>query len=169
MTDSEGRFMATIGTGRYFLKISKPGFTTQQTDTTVINSADDILNLEISLTPEIEMISMEALKKINILNALKRILEAINPYLLAMGTGLSLISTLLVPNSINATTLAIYVFMDLLKIYFTFRFIKPFGTVRNSKDNSVIPLAVVRIFSEDKNRLLASKWVKLNESFFENT
>lgn len=157
ITDGEGAFSAVIGSGRYFLKISKRGFETVETEPVEISSQNDVINMDIALSPTVEILSFKALRKISILNAIRRFLDAINPYLLILGTVLSIISATLMPNGLNLTVLVLYIILDAMKIWFAFHLVKPFGTVRSGKNNSPLPLAVVRIFNEDQNRLLATK------------
>lgn len=165
ITDDEGRFGALVGPGKYYVKVSKKGFQTYQSEIIEITSSEQILNLEISLSPIIEEWNVEILKKISILNALKRFIELINPYLLAFGTIISAISVIILPNGLNYATFFIYIILDSLKIYFAVHLLKPFGKVVDETTNETLALTVVRIFEEDKNWLLATKVTDENGRF----
>ncbi len=157
VTDNEGRFGALVGPGKYYIKVFKKGFQTFQGDIIEISSPDQILNFELYLSPIVEEWNLEFLKKINVLNALKRFIELINPYLLALGTIISAISVVILPNQLNYGVFFIYIILDLLKIYFAVHLLKPFGKVIDETTNDPLPLTIVRIFEENKNWLLATK------------
>jgi hypothetical protein len=157
ITDDEGRFGALVGPGTYYLKIAANGYQGYQSEAVTISSPEQILNLELSLSPIVEEWGLEFVKKINVLNALKRFVELINPYLLALGTLISVISLIIVPNGLNYATFFIYLALDGLKIYFTVHLLKPFGNVINETSSDPLPLTVVRVFDEEKNWLLATK------------
>jgi hypothetical protein len=76
---------------------------------------------------------------------------------LAIGTLLSIISVVIVPNTLNYIAFAVYIFLDTLKIYFAFHLMKPFGKVMDETTKDPLPLAVVRVFDQEKNWLLATK------------
>jgi hypothetical protein len=157
ITDEEGRFGTLIDPGTYYIKISKKGYQEFQSDTITVTSPDQILNLEFYLTPLQEEWTLEYVRKINIVNYIKRFIELINPYLLALGTLLSFVSLVIVPNTLNTVTFVIYLTLDFLKIYFALRLLKPLGTIVDEATNASLALTVIRIFDEEKNWLLATK------------
>lgn len=157
ITDAEGRFVTIIGAGKYYLNISARGFESQEVKIIEIESPDQIVNLEIPLSPTEKELSLKALKKINILNIIKKILNAIIPYLLVIGTFISIIAATIMPTVLNYGLLYLYIFLDVLKIYFTFHLLRPFGTAKEKNTGMPISLAVVRIFDAKKNCLLATK------------
>ena len=157
ITDGEGRFGTLVGPGKYYVKVFKKGFQTYQSDIIEITSSEQSLNLEIYLSPVIEEWSVEILKHVNILNALKRFIEFINPYLLAFGTMISALSAVILPNNLNYAVFLIYIILDSLKIYFATHLLKPFGKVTDETANEPLPLTIVRIFDAEKNFLLATK------------
>lgn len=156
ITDADGRFSAIVTPGKYYLKISRSGFAIAETSVLTVTSPDQILNLEIYLNPTLEIFNSQYIKKIDLWDRLKRILDAINPYLLAFGTLVGIINVVIVPNAINYAGLLIYIILDTIKIYLSFNFIKPFGKVMDQVGRPV-PLSVVRIFEEEKNLLLSTK------------
>ncbi len=157
ITDDEGRFGALAGPGKYYIKVSKKGFQIFQSDVIEISSPDQILNFELYLSPIAEEWNLATLKKINFLNILKRFIELINPYLLALGTIFSIISAVILPSGFNYGVFYVYIILDLLKIYFAAHLLKPLGKVIDETTNEPLPLTVVRIFEEKKNWLLATK------------
>ena len=156
ITDQEGRFGAVVGPGNYFLNVSKRGFENLETKPVQIDSSNQILNLELHLSPA-QNFNLAYLKRINLLNFLKHLLELLNPYLLILGTAISLIVAVIVPNGFNYATLGVYALLDFLKIYFKFRLLRSFGVVKDSYTEKPVPLAVVRIFDEEKQWLLSTK------------
>ena len=157
ITDAEGRFNAFITPGKYYILVSRKGYEPYQAGGINISSPDQILALEIYLSPAEEQWSVEYIKRINVWNAVKRFMELINPYLLVFGTLVSVISAVIVPNALNYVTLGLYILFDILKIYFAAHLIKPFGRIIDEMTNEPLSLAVVRIFEENKNWLLATK------------
>jgi hypothetical protein len=157
LTDEEGRFGALVAPGKYYLKVSKKGFETKESDLIEITSPKQILNIEITLLPSEAEFSLSYIKKINFLNTLKRFVDFINPYLLAAGTIISFIILVIMPNALNYAVFFIYLGLDILKIYLSRALLKPFGRVINQATAEPLPLAVVRIFEEEKNWLLATK------------
>ena len=157
ITDEEGRFGTLIDPGIYYIKVSKKGYQDFQSDPITITSSDQTLNLELYLSPLHEEWTLEYVRKINVVNFVKRFIELINPYLLALGTLLSAVSLIIVPSTLNTVTFVIYIALDILKIYFAMRLIKPLGTIIDENTNAPLALAVIRIFDQEKNWLLATK------------
>ncbi|MDO8429855.1 MAG: carboxypeptidase-like regulatory domain-containing protein [bacterium] len=156
-TDEEGRFNALTVPGTYYLKISKDGYQEFQTENIIISSSDQVISLELALVPLGEEFTLAYLRRINFLSLLKRFIDLINPYLLALGTFISLISLAIVPSAFNYLLVFIYLILDFLKIYLYFHLIKPFGEVKDIQSSAPLTLAVVRVFDADKNWLLATK------------
>ena len=157
LTDEEGRFGTLMAPGKYYLKISKKGFETKKSEVIEITQSSQVLDLEITLSPHEAEFSLEHIKRINFLNALKRFINAINPFLLFIGTVVSILILVIAPTITNYFIFFVYIAFDLLKVYFTFHLIKPFGKVLNQVTGEVLSLAVVRIFDEENNWLLATK------------
>ncbi len=165
LTDNDGRFSAVMTPGRYYIKASKNGFETQEIGSITVNAADTILDLEITLSPVSGEIKASYIKHLNLIHAIKKFLDTINPYLLILGTLISLGAVLLIPTTINYLGFIIYLCLDVLKIYFAKSYIKPFGLVTSTENQTPIPLAVVRIFDNEKQFLLSTK-VTDNEGHF---
>jgi len=157
ITDADGRFAAIIRAGNYYLNVYAKGFEPQEAKIIKIESPEQTLNLEISLFPAEKELSLETLKKLSVLNIVKKILDAINPYLLAFGTFVSIITVIIVPSALNYGLLYLYILLDALKIYFSIRLLKPFGSVKDKKTGAPVSLAIVRIFDADNNHLLTTK------------
>lgn len=157
LTDKEGRFGALVGPGKYFVRVSKNGFQDKETEVIEITSPKQVLNLEIIITLIQEAFGLEELKKINLFDVVKKFLDAINPVLLIIGTIISLIALIIVPSLLNYILFSIYILFDILKIYFAVHYIKPFGKVLDASTQTPLALAIVRVFNEEKNLLLATK------------
>jgi 5-hydroxyisourate hydrolase-like protein (transthyretin family) len=157
ITDAEGRFAAFMTPGKYFIKASKAGFETQETELITIASKDEILDLEIKLTPQTSEAALSYIKRLNFWSVIKNFLDLINPYLLFFGTLISLAAMIVIPNALNYIGFAIYIVLDILKIYFIRIYIKPFGRVMDAVNQAALPLAVVRIFESEKHLLLSTK------------
>ena len=157
LTDEEGRFGTLIAPGKYYLKVSKKGFETKKSEIIGITQANQVLDLEITLSPLEAEFSLENIRRINFFNALKRFINAINPFLLFIGTVVSILILVIVPTIPNYLIFFVYIVFDLLKVYFAFHLIKPFGKVLDQVTGETLSLAVVRIFDEENNWLLATK------------
>lgn len=116
-----------------------------------------------SLTPE--NVGLEYIANINIINAIRHFIEVANPYLLALGTVISLIILAILPTTTNYIGLAIYAALDISKIYLALHFIKPFGKTVDAATGMPLGLTVVRVIDEEKNLLLATKVTDANGIF----
>ncbi len=157
ITDAEGRFSAVVTPGKYFLKVSRVGFESEETNLINIDGNDQIINMELAMTPYAQNFSSRYIRRVNIFNAIKKFLDTINPYLLTIGTMISLGVTIIIPGILNYAGLAIYLTLDILKIYFAIHYIKPFGRVFDAITKKAATLAVVRVFDAKNNLLLGTK------------
>ncbi len=157
ITDAEGRFGSFVGAGKYFIKVSKDGFLDKETETITIEKEGQALDLEIIIAPIEQELSFAYLKKIGLLDVLKRLLDAVSPTLLVIGTLLSLIALVIIPSLLNYIVFTIYIALDVLKIYFIVYFVKPFGKVLDANTLQPLSLAIIRIFDLEKQLLLATK------------
>lgn len=157
LTDKEGRFGSVVGAGKYFVKVTKDGFFDQETAVLTIDKPDQVLNLEIIITPLDQEFSLTYIKRVSLLDLVKRLLDKLSPALLIFGTVLSLIALIILPTKFNYALFSIYILLDILKVYFMVHFVKPFGRVLDAASSAILPLAVVRIFDEEKHVLLSTK------------
>lgn len=155
ITDSEGRFEFLVNSGNYFLKVSGKGFTEKETDPIHIKSAEQVMNQEIFLVPDIKNIGPGTLLRINIFSLLFRFVDFLNPYLLALGTLLSAGAAYSIPNDSNYLILALYGFFDFVKLYLALSLVRPDGSVVD-EDKNPVKNAVVRIFDAQKNLLVTT-------------
>mgnify|MGYP001565548813 CR=1 FL=1 len=155
-TDNEGRFSAIVTPGKYFIKASRNGFETKETEIFSIRTPDQILGLEISLSSLEQTPSPKNIQRIKIVNLVRKILEAINPYLLVLGTAIGLAAVIIIPNILNYAGFAVYLILDILKTYFSLTFAKPYGTISDSAGKP-LALVVVRVFDDKKNILLSTR------------
>ncbi|MDP3999101.1 MAG: carboxypeptidase-like regulatory domain-containing protein [bacterium] len=157
LTDKDGRFGALVGAGKYYIKVAKDGFQDKQTETIEVASANQILNIEVPIILIQEISGLEQIKKANLFSIVKNFLDSINPVLLVLGTLMSLITLIILPTTLNYVIFTIYVAFDILKLYFTYHFIKPFGKVLDFASALPLSLAIIRVFDEEKNLLLQTK------------
>ena len=165
LTDKEGRFGSVMGEGKYFVKVTKDGFYEKETAVITIDKPDQVLNLEIIITPLDQEFNLDYIKRVNLLDLIKRLLDKLSPALLVIGTLLSLIALVILPTTFNYILFTVYVLLDILKIYFALHFVKPFGKVLDAFALTALPLAVVRIFDEEKHVLLSTKATDENGRF----
>lgn len=166
LTDAEGRFDALALPGKYYIVVSKKGYKTANSNVISIDSPTQILNLEISLAPQSDFFGLNHIKKINYLNSVKRILQAINPFILAIGTISSFAVLATLPTALNYFLFGLYLLLDTLNIYFSYHLKKPFGTVMDASSKDLLPLSVVRIFDDTKNWLLDTKVTDRSGRFY---
>ncbi len=157
LTNAEGRFFVAVPPGAYSIKITRRGFDPQQMVVIVVDETGQLLNLEIALLPTLENTSLGHMANLNIINAIRHFIEAINPYLLLLGTAVSLTILTILPTTINYIGLAIYIILDISRAYLALHLIKPFGRVRDAQTGTPLSLAVVRIIDEEKNLLLTTR------------
>ncbi len=164
ITDAEGRFMVQVPPGTYYLKVLRRGFTSYETPPLVLSAQTQLLNLEIPLESESTTQNNVYIAYARLWNKIKSFVDAINPYLLAFGTFVGIITVVILPTIFNYAVFTIYILLDALKIYLAFHLIKPFGTVR-AANNTSLPLAIVRIYEEKTNHLLTTKVTDENGRF----
>jgi hypothetical protein len=157
LTDVDGRFDALVLPGTYYVHVSKRGYAAFQSNTVKISSENQVLNIEISLSPSTELLSVNYLKNLHILQVARHVLRMITPLVLAVGTMTSFIVMLVLPTTFNYLMFGLYLLLDFLQVYFMFHMKKPFGTVVEASSQDPLPLSVVRIFDADKNWLLETK------------
>ncbi len=155
VTDQNGRFGALVIPGSYYIKLSKSGFETSQSEVVTISSYDQALNMELTITSAHD-VSAHSLRTTMLWLKVRHLLDAINPYILAAGTLVSLLSALITPSRLNLGLLVLYIVLDVLKIYFAVHLIRPFGRVLDASQKP-LGLSVVRIFENTKQILLATK------------
>ena len=156
VTDKDGRFGFLVSPGAYFIKITRAGFREKQTEVITIQDPSASITLKIPVLVETQ-ISEAKLKIINFWRSVARFIHAINPIILIFGTALSLFIAIITPNALNYVVLGIYAIMDLLKIIISARTIKSYGTIKDTRSNNALDLAIVRIYDAKSNWLLNTK------------
>jgi 5-hydroxyisourate hydrolase-like protein (transthyretin family) len=157
LTDDEGRFDALAVPGSYYVEVSKRGYQKFQSNAVKISSEDQVLNVEIALSPLTEALSAAYLGKIRITQVVKYFLRAATPFILAVGTITSLIVVVVLPTGLNYFIFFVYLALDVLQMYFAYHLKKPFGTVQDAVSGNPLPLSIVRIFDDKRNWLLETK------------
>lgn len=156
ITDSEGRFNSLVGLGKYFIRISKRGFQTVQSAPVAITSPKQTMNLEFELAPK-DVFKTSQINYFKLFDAIRRFINSINPLLLILGTIMSFVAYVIIPDTFNTAILSVYILLDILKIDFSFSLTKPFGKVIDENTQKPLDLVVVRIFDEKRNILLATQ------------
>ncbi len=164
ITDAEGRFEFLANSGVYFLKISKKGFVRSETDPIHIKSAEQVINKEIFLVPEIKSMGIGTIFRVNIFNLVLRFIDFLNPLLLMLGTLLSAGAVFSSPSWGNYFILGLYIFLDAIKIYLAILLVRPDGLVVDHAGNPV-KNSVIRIFNSQKNLLVTTAVSDKNGKF----
>ena len=166
LTDIEGRFDALALAGKYYLVISKKGYKAVHSELINISSPTQVLNIEVSLMPNVETINLNYIRRISVLSAIKRFIQFLNPFVLIIGTLLSLVVLFVLPTALNYIVFGLYVLLDIFNFYFSMRLKKPFGTVIDVSSKDLLPLSVVRIFDDEKSWLLETKVTDQDGRFY---
>lgn len=161
ITDAEGRFGFLVQPGDYYVKAERRGFADNQSDTLKVQESEMMTNINLPLVPTTAGVKVH----FRILSAVRGFIEVLNPYILALGTILSLAIAIIIPTKLNMIVLTIYVLVDALKIILAWQTIKPFGVVKDKANDKTLDLAVVRIFDAQKNWLLNTKVTDLGGRF----
>lgn len=156
-TDAQGRFGFLVPAGTYYLKASKTGYKDAETPVfNIIDPRKELPNLEVGLLPLSGAADLKKLNRIKTFNEIRRLLHLLNPYILAIGTALSILMFVLFPTLINALILAVYIILDTYKVWLTFHVVKPYGRVLDRADQQPLPLSIVRAFNKGNNWLTAT-------------
>lgn len=157
ISDGEGRFGFLVPPGSYYIRVSKSGYKDQESP--VFNIADpkkEVPNLEIGLHTLIGAPSIKHLQFRRTTQEFRRLLHLLNPYLLAIGTILSILMFILFPTLINYAVLMIYVVLDAYKIWLMRHTVRPYGRVLDRATDDPLPLSIVRAFHSTNNWLTAT-------------
>jgi len=157
LTDEDGRFDALALPGEYYVEVSKNGYQKFQSDIIKISSADQVLNVEISMLPSASVLGLGYLRQLNVIQMAKHLMQLLTPLLLIIGTITSFIVMIVLPSAFNYLIFGLYLVLDAIQVYFMHFFKKPFGVVADFSSQEPLPLSVVRIFDVDKNWLLDTK------------
>jgi hypothetical protein len=150
--------------GAYYLIVSHNGFKEVKTDPITITASEGEVNLEIPMLSETGLLSQtKPLWKL--VSAIIKFINKINPWLLALGTLLSLFVTVVLPSTFNTVVLGAYIVIDLWKLSIGSRALKSSGQVLDSLTKRPLELAIVRIYDADKSWLLNSKATDRNGRF----
>lgn len=156
MTDAAGRFSGLVGIGAYYVTAEQKGYQEARSSDVEITSPQQLLNLEIALSPD-ENFNQAYVARMNIFNAAKHFLDKLSPLLLAIGILSALIVAIIIPTALNYALLAVYLFLGGLKIYLSRHIVKSYGSITDAETGEPLPLVVLRIFDWKRNWLLATK------------
>ena len=155
-TDANGRFGFLISPGSYYLVIAKEGFQDVKTEALNVKGGEEAFNVEVALIPESGAIAV-AKPLVKFLNSLIKIINILNPWILALGTLASVGILVILPTIFNAIVLLVYAGLDIAKFLLSKKILKSFGRVIDKLNQQPLALVVVRIFDADKNWLLTSR------------
>lgn len=156
LTDAAGRFSGLVGVGTYYVAAAQKGYQSARSQDVDISSPEQLLNLEIPLSPD-ENSDDSYIKKMNVLSKMKRFLDRLSPLLLIFGTLSALIVAIIIPTNLNYTLLSVYLILGAVKIYLSRHIVKSYGSITNAATGEPLPLVVMRIFDHSRNWLLATK------------
>lgn len=155
-TDEAGRFGFLISPGTYYLVVSKDGFQDFKTEELVVKGGAEAFNVEVSLVPETSvLVSVKPLAKY--WSVFVKIINILNPWILALGTLASVGILIILPTIFNAIVLSVYLGLDVFKFILSRKTLNSFGRVIASTTSQPLALAVVRIFDANHNWLLTSR------------
>lgn len=156
LTDAAGRFSGLVGIGNYYVMADQKGYQAARSQDVEISSPQQMLNLEIALSPD-ENFNKAQILRMNIFNITKQVLDKLSPLLLALGTLSALAVAVIIPTALNYALLSVYVILGILKIYLSGHIIKSYGNITDAETDEPLPLVVMRIFDQSRNWLLATK------------
>ena len=153
-TDVDGRFGFLVAPGTYIVEASKKSFEDYKSDfVRAPEKVEEALNLEVGLLPKEAKPNLLA----RIGGWLRDAFQVGNPWLLVIGTFISLIIAILYPTTLHYIVLAIYLILDVIKILIDSLTSKSIGTIKNAVTAEPIPLAVVRVYEARHNWLLFTR------------
>lgn len=155
-TDNEGRFGFLVSPGTYYLVISKAGFQEVKTGLITVKTKEDALDINVPLISE-STFGISTKPFFKFVSVLAKIINALNPFILALGTLASFAVVFILPTLFNFIVCGIYLIIDILRFILSRKIIKSVGKVIDKISKKPIGLAVVRIFDTDKNWLLSSR------------
>jgi len=155
LTDSEGRFGFLVSPGTYYLVASKSGFQDTRSDIVTIKGGEEKLDIAIPLLSESGAV-LKVKPLIKFVSVLLKVVNLLNPLVLAFGTIVSIAVVIILPTIFNGVVAGIYFLLDVARIMLSRKTLKPFGRVLDTTGQPVA-LAIVRIFDAEKNWLLTSR------------
>lgn len=156
ITDRLGRFSALVAPGIYYVKIFKPGFKVARSGNLNITPQNDTLHLELVLEPLEDTVLGTYARGISLWTHIKQLLVTLNPYILAIGTIISIINAIVIPTVTNQVILAVYIAIDAFQFYLLSTAANPYGSITDEQGKP-LPLSIVRIFNTDRQILMATK------------
>lgn len=154
LTDVEGRFGFLVPPGLYYLHIGKGGYQEYESEfIEVPESEEEALNLEIKLEEK----SRRGVFWRTLGGWLRETFAVGSPWILVLGTIVSLVIAILFPSTLHYIVLGLYVALDILKIIIDNWTVKPFGTVTSRADQLPLALAVVKVFDARRNWLMQTR------------
>lgn len=154
LTDVEGRFGFLVPVGLYYLHIGKGGYQEYESEfIEVPESEEEALNLEIKLEEK----SRRGVFWRTVGGWLREVFAVGSPWILVLGTILSLVIAIVFPATLHYIVLGFYIVLDILKIILDNWTVKPFGTVSGKTDQLPLALAVVKVFEARRNWLLQTR------------
>ncbi len=157
ISDANGRFGFLVPAGSYYLKVSKSGYKDEETSVFAVKDpTKEAPNLELAMSSLSGETDLKKLNWLKTLNDLRRLLYLLNPYLLTIGTILSVFMFVVFPTIINYAVLMVYVILDAYKIWLATVTVRPYGRVLDHSNRDPLPLSIVRAFNKSNNWLTAT-------------
>jgi len=172
ITDQLGRFGFLVDPGDYTLNVEHAGyvfpsklthlhsFETPEYTGGVIHIDDTKnphINVTIPMDPTADHIQARALAWKKVRDFMLAFLERINWPMLIIGVAVSLWAVLVVPDSLNALMLLLYIFLGLLKVVRLKMTVKSFGTVVDAQTHEPLGIAAVRVFDAHRKMMVTTR------------
>ena len=166
-TDNLGRFGFLVKPGRYFIEVVKPNYLYPSKieksgyHQEIISTGEEkLVAAEIPIDPNISKLA----GRIHFLSIAQTVLNYISLPLLIAGMFIAILIYTDNKNTYNALILALYGLVWFLEFYRLYQ-IKPYGIVMEKISKGPIGLAIIRVFSQDNKKLIATKVSSLNGKY----
>lgn len=167
LTDNLGRFGFLVKPGKYYIEVVKTDYLFPSKversgyHQEIISTGEEkLVAAEIPIDPNISKLA----GRIHLLSTIQTIFNYISLPLLIAGMFLAILIYLDDKTIYNALVLALYLLIWLLEIYRLYQ-VKPYGIVMEKMSKGPIGLAIIRVFSQDNKKLIATKVSSLNGKY----
>jgi hypothetical protein len=159
LTDKDGRFGFLVQPGKYYINVIKSNYTFPSK---VIEGEyhgepfeireDSVISVNVPIDPNIHKLAY----RLNILSTIIKIINVIRIPVVILGTFLSISIYIALPDTTNLLIVLFYLIIWLSELY-QIKKGRLIGMVTKKIDKAPIALAIIRIFDEKNNKLVATR------------